>query len=155
MALVAEYQLSHHPDELYADFGAHKLPAVQLMAQAHEVLSELRRRGFKLSVLTNGRTQMQYAVMERLGLLPLIDDDLISEEVGIAKPAPRIYSLALSRLGLEAHQVLFVGDSPHNDIAGPQAAGMKAAYLPISHPLPSGVVPDFTLSQLSDVLGLF
>ena len=97
---------------------------------------------------------MQHAVMERLGLLPLIDDLLISEAAGVAKPDPRFYALALARLGVEAPEALFVGDSPANDIAGPQAAGMRAAYLPTGHPLPPGVVPDFVLTGLGDVLRL-
>jgi len=152
--LVAEYRLPHAPDVLFDDFRQHTLAAVKPVAGAHEVLLELRRRGLRLGVLTNGRTEMQHAVMERLGLLPLIDDLLISEAAGVAKPAPRSYALALARLGVEAPETLFVGDSPANDIAGPQAAGMRAAYLPTSHPLPPGVVPDFVLTGLSDVLQL-
>lgn len=153
-ALVAEYQLAHAQDALFADFRQHKLAAVKRMAGAHEVLLELRRRGLRLSVLTNGRSEMQYAVMERLGLLPLIDDLIISEAAGIAKPDPRIYDLALARLGVSASETLFVGDSPANDVAGPQVAGMRAAYLPTGHPLPPDVVPDFVLSGLADVLRL-
>lgn len=152
--LVAEYRLAHAPDVLFADFRQYKLAAVRLMAGAHEVLRELRRRGLRLGVLTNGRTEMQTAVVERLGLLPLIDDLLISEAAEVAKPDPRFYALSLARLGVEASEALFVGDSPANDIAGPQAAGMRAAYLPTGHPLPPGVVADFVLTGLSDVLRL-
>ncbi|WP_161883696.1 HAD family hydrolase [Deinococcus alpinitundrae] len=153
-ALVTEYRLPHDPAALLADFGEHKLAAVRLMAGAHELLRELRRRDLKLGVLTNGRTELQTAVVERLGLLPLIDDLLISEAAGVAKPDARFYGLALARLGVEAPEALFVGDSPTNDIVGPQAAGMRAAYLPTGHPLPPGVVPDFVLTGLSDMLRL-
>lgn len=153
-ALVAEYQLAHDPAALFTDFRLHKLPAVKLMADAHDVLTELRRRGLRLGVLTNGRTEMQYAVMERLGLLALIDDLIISEAAGMAKPDPRIYALALAQLGTTAGETLFVGDSPANDVAGPQAAGMRAAYLPTGHLLPPDVMPDFVLSGLADVLRL-
>lgn len=154
VALVAEYQLAHDPAALTADFGQYKLPAVKLMAGAHEVLAELRRRGLKIGVLTNGRTAVQFAVMERLGLLPLVDDLIISEAATIAKPDPRIYEQALKRLGVSAGETLFVGDLPANDIAGLQAAGIRAACLPTSHPLPAGLPPDFTLSRLADVLPL-
>ncbi|GAA4018177.1 hypothetical protein GCM10022631_33800 [Deinococcus rubellus] len=151
---MAEYRLPHTSDALFADFRRHKLPAVKLMADAHEVLAERRRRGLRLSVLTNGRIEMQSAVTERLGLLPLIDDLIISEAAGIAKPDPRIYDLALERLDVSAPATLFVGDSPANDIAGPQAAGMRAAYLPTGRPLPPDVRPDFVLRGLADVLRL-
>ena len=152
--LAAEYSLSHSPRQLFEDFQHHLLISLCGMPQAPEVLLGLRERGVKLGVVTNGQTGMQSAVLERLGLLPLLDDVLISGAVGIAKPDPRLYALALSRLGLSAEETLFVGDSPRNDVQGPQLAGMRAAHLPTSHPLPPDVVPDFELSGLADLLTL-
>ena len=134
------------------DFSQHLLSGPAPMPGAHEVLAELRRRGLKLGVVTNGRTQMQSSVMERLALRPLVDDLLISEAAGLAKPDPACYALALARLGLSAGETLFVGDSPRNDVLGPQLAGMRAAHLPSSHPLSPDIVPDFALRTLRELL---
>lgn len=152
--LATEYSLPHAPHQLFDDFRRFLPISVCVMPQAREVLLELRDRGLKLGVVTNGQTEMQSAVLEKLGLLPLLDDVLISGAVGITKPDPRLYALALSRLGLRAGETLFVGDSPSNYIQGPQLAGMRAAYLPTGHPLPAGTVPDMMLARLTDLLAL-
>ncbi len=123
------------------------------MPYALDLLHTLRQSGLKLSIITNGRTEGQASVLEQLGLLPLIDDVLISEEVGISKPDPRIYTLALERLGVSAAETWFVGDSPKNDVWGPQQVGIRAAFLPTGHAL-NGETPDAVLRDLRDVLRL-
>lgn len=50
---------------------------------------------------------------------------VISGEVGIAKPDPAIYQLALDKLGASADQTLFIGDHPVNDIWGAGKAYLK------------------------------
>ncbi len=105
-------------------------------------------------MLTNGEADKQRLCLERLGLTARLDCAVISAEVELAKPDPRIYALALRQLGTPASVTLFVGDSPVNDIRGPQRAGMRAAYLPTGHALPADIVPDVTLSSLSDLLTL-
>ena len=54
---------------------------------------------------------------------------LVSEELGAYKPDPRVFRTALERLGLEAHEVLHVGDSDVDDIRGAKAAGMQVAWV--------------------------
>ncbi|MFD2609292.1 HAD family hydrolase [Deinococcus taklimakanensis] len=64
-----------------------------------------------------------------------------------------LYTLALERLGVSAAEAWFVGDSPRNDVWGPQQVGLRAAYLPTGHAL-TGQTPDATLRDLRDVLSL-
>ena len=82
-----------------------------------------------------------------------MDDVVISKVVGLSKPDPAIYRLALHRLGVDAAETWFVGDSPSNDIAGPQAVGLRAAFLGTG-PALAGERPDTVLSDLRDVLRL-
>lgn len=151
--LVRELGLAHDPEALLADFSEHSLAAPVPMPYAHEVLRELRGRGIRVGVVTNGRVEAQTACLERTGLAPLVDDVVISRGVGLSKPDPAIYTLALVRLGVSARDAWFVGDSPRNDVWGPQQVGLRAAYLPTGHSL-RGETPDAVLSDLRDVLGL-
>ena len=55
----------------------------------------------------------------RLGLVPFLDPKaiFISDQVGISKPNPKLYAVALRELGLEPAEVMYVGDAtagPHN-----------------------------------------
>ena len=152
--LVAEFGLKHDPQVLLQDFSDRAWEDVALMPHAREVLKELRRRGLKLGIVTNGWTVKQLECLDGLGLRGLLDDVVVSEAMGLRKPDPAIFQLALSRLKVGADEALYVGDSPLNDVAGPQSAGMKAALFPGGHLLPAEIRPDWTLHDLRGVLGV-
>ena len=152
--LVAEFGLKHDPQVLLQDFGDHAWADCQLMPHSHEVLAELRQCGLKLGLVTNGWSEKQRQCMAGLGLADAFDTVIVSREVGCSKPEPRIYALALEQLGVQAAQTLFVSDSPLNDVAGPQSAGMKAALFPGGHALPGHIRPDYVLTDLRGVLGI-
>jgi len=151
--LVRELGLAHDPEVLLADFSDHAFSSPALMPHAHGVLRELRERGILISIVTNGGVEKQRQTLAGLKLETLVDDVVISQEVGLSKPDPAIYHLALERLGVAARDAWFVGDSPRNDVWGPQQVGVRAAYLPTGHRL-NGEVPDAVLSDLRDVLAL-
>lgn len=150
--LVEEFGLPHSAQTLFEDFWTH-LDHPQVMPHAGEVLERLRVRGVRVSVVTNGWEAAQIRCLRGCGLEALVNDVVISKGVGLSKPDPRIYALALERLGVEASACWFVGDSPRNDVWGPQQVGLRAAYLPTGHPLGSER-PDAVLSDLRDVLEL-
>jgi putative hydrolase of the HAD superfamily len=84
---------------------------------------------------------------------------IISAEVGLRKPNARIYRRMLEMLTLDASEVLFVGDTPRDDIFGPQRIGMRTAWISNGRlAVPEGIPrPDFTipdLSQLPHILGI-
>ncbi|GHF97856.1 hypothetical protein GCM10017783_07140 [Deinococcus piscis] len=150
--LVQEFGLECDSQVLFDDFGGHVQQAAP-MPHAANVLRELRKNGVALGLVTNGWPQPQRAVLAACGLADFFDAVVVSGEVGLAKPDPRSYHLALDALGIAPAAAWFVGDSPRNDIWGPQQVGMRAAWLPTGHPL-SGQRPDATLSDLRGVLHL-
>ncbi len=152
--LVAGFRLDHPPETLLQDFHNHAWADVAPMPHAHPVLAALRAQGLRLGLVTNGWSDPQRRCLAGLGLQDAFDMVIVSREVGLSKPDPQIYRLALEQLGLSAADTLFVGDSPLNDAAGPQRVGMRAAWLPTSHPLPAGIRPDNRLTDLRDVLAL-
>lgn len=64
-----------------------------------------------------------YASVRKLGLEKFFTAVLVSGEVGIKKPNPRIFHLALQRTGLQPEEVVYVGDT-EEDIAGSLSAGI-------------------------------
>lgn len=152
--LVQEFGVKHGPATLLQDFHDHAGADCQLTPHTLEVLDTLRQGGLKLGLVTNGESGKQRQCLSSLGLDDAFGAVLISEELGFGKPDPRVYAAALNSLRLPASEVLFVGDSPRNDVAGPQAAGLRAAWLPTSHPLPQDVTPDFVLDDLTHLLKL-
>jgi putative hydrolase of the HAD superfamily len=92
------------------------------------VLAVLKPR-YRLGVITNGPSDLQRTKLARSGLDVWFPVQVISREVGVAKPDPRIFAIALERLGVAAAEAVFVGDSPKHDIDGARAGGMKAVWL--------------------------
>ncbi len=92
------------------------------------VLDELRHR-YRLAAVTNGPCDLQCEKISRSGLQSYFPVRVISREVGVRKPDPRIFAIALERLGVDAADAVFVGDSPKHDIAGASAVGMKTVWL--------------------------
>jgi len=94
------------------------------------LLQALRGAGVITGIITHGWTIKQAEKIVRLGLIPHLDKRavFISEQLGISKPNPKIYSLALRDLGLTAGEAMYVGDSPSHDITPPKSIGMLATW---------------------------
>ena len=93
-----------------------------------ELLGHLRSGGRKLALVTNGVPALQNGKIDRVGIRPCFDVILVSGELGIHKPDPRIFRLALRKLRVRAENAVFVGDHLINDVNGAQKAGIPAAW---------------------------
>lgn len=100
----------------------------RLRQGAGELLRNLRSKGVKLGIITNGRSDMQLAVVNALGLGDLVDVVVISEQVGMRKPNPGIFDRALMQIGVEARSAIFVGDDWQADVEGALSAGFGEVY---------------------------
>jgi putative hydrolase of the HAD superfamily len=113
-------------DALQALFGDPTL--VQLYPETTEVLGELRRAGFRLGVISNF-TDGLIPLLKHHGLAAILDTVTYSQEVGAEKPDPRVFSLALKRIGCRADEAVHVGDSWESDFLGAKRAGLRAIWL--------------------------
>ena len=114
-AALVELHDYHRRHNLWEDVPAEVPPA----------LTELRRLGLRLVVVSNSNGTLR-AKLERLGLLPAFDLVMDSFELGVEKPDPAIFALALERSGARAGSTLYVGDFFHIDVMGARAAGLHA-----------------------------
>lgn len=92
------------------------------------LLKCLRARRHPMALVTNG-SKSQRAKINAIGASVYFDTVLISEEVGIAKPDPAIFTQAMSRLNAASDRSVFVGDSLEHDMVGARNAGMMTVYL--------------------------
>jgi 2-haloacid dehalogenase len=93
-----------------------------------ETLRTLKKRGFKLFILSNGSPSMLDAAVKSSGLESFIDEVLSVEEVGIYKPDPRVYRLAVNRLRLAEKQIVFISANAW-DASGAANAGLHVAWI--------------------------
>ncbi|HHP7245670.1 MAG TPA: HAD-IA family hydrolase [Elainellaceae cyanobacterium] len=92
------------------------------------VLADWRSKGIELGVLSNFDSRI-YAVLESLKLSNLLSSVTISSEVGVAKPDPKAFEMALKKHTCSPHDAWYVGDSFREDYEGAKAAGLRAIWL--------------------------
>src|SRR5688572_2869346 len=130
--------------------------AVEFPAHHARLLEELRAR-YRLAVVSNfDYTPTALAILRAAGIVDLFETVVVSDAVGWRKPAPVIFREALNRMGLEAPEVLFVGDRADIDVAGALAMGMDVAWInPEGEPLPPGLAsPTYEIRDLADLRGI-
>lgn len=113
---------------LSADFERHFPERCVPLPNLLETLDGLRDAGVRLGMITNGRALMQNRKIDRLGVRPYFETIVISEVAGVRKPDPRIFSLALDRLGVDASSAAYVGDHPEADVLGARRSGLVAIW---------------------------
>ena len=99
----------------------------RLVAGARELLEVLGDH-CRLGIVTNNRTLEQTEKLRALNISGYFDTVVISEDVGVIKPDPRIFAIALERIGAQPREAVFIGDSWDNDIGGALSAGMAAVW---------------------------
>lgn len=126
------------------------------MQGVEEVLGKLKKRGYRLGLLSNGVEKSRLATIEVLGIGHYFEVILASEALGISKPDHRVFSHAARLLSLPVQACCYVGDSFVNDYQGAIASGMQAYWLQGFDNLPSNQpLPDNTTEQLTDLLAHF
>lgn len=93
-----------------------------------DVLDGLRRRGLKLGVVSNADGRIE-ADIARRGLGSHFETVVDSHVVGVEKPDPTIFAIALNRMNVPAEEALYVGDVFAIDILGARRAGMQAVLI--------------------------
>jgi len=105
------------------------LDRFELRQDCLSTLAALRDAGLSLHIVSNIDDDYLHPMVERSGLDALLEHWTSSEEARSCKPDPRFFELCLEKAGVEAPDVLFVGDSPAHDVAGASALGMKTALI--------------------------
>lgn len=125
---------------------------VVVFPEVRPALEELRN-DYRLIAVTNGNSNLQ-----KIGIDDLFHDVVSASTVGVAKPAPEIFDVAVRAGGARAHETLHVGDHPEIDVEGARAAGLRSVWVnrngqrwPNEIAKPDGIVTH--VGQLQSLLG--
>ena len=99
-------------------------PNITLENEVKEYLEELKGRGAKLGIITDGRSLTQRNKIKALGLEELMDSIIISEEFGSEKPDERNYKVVMEQFP-DGREFVYVGDNPQKDFVAPNALGWR------------------------------
>jgi HAD superfamily hydrolase (TIGR01509 family) len=121
---------------------------------AREVIAALTERNIRSAILTNGWSPLQSLKIARA--LDYRGPVLVSDELGILKPAAAAFEKLVETLGVERERIVFVGDNPHTDILGARNAGLRSVWFDWEHiSYPPGLPePDIRIEHLHDLLDI-
>ncbi len=117
-----------------------------------DALTELRRRGYSLGVVSNADGRIE-GDLERRGLYRYFATVVDSHVVGVEKPAPGIFEIALERMGAHPEEAMYVGDVFAIDVVGARRAGLEAVLLDTLGRYP-GKIDCRCIGKLSDLLDM-
>ena len=150
--LIDEFNISLSVEELLADylqeFKHHCIPFDHL----HNMLQQLKAKGLKLGIITNGYGQFQLDNIRALGIEKEFETILISQWEGVKKPNPVIFQQAIANLGVTAEESVFVGDHPLNDVQAAKQVGMIAVWKRDEGWDEQEVEADYVVDDLSEML---
>jgi beta-phosphoglucomutase len=138
-------ELAERKNRYFMNLLQEVTPAM-LLPGSLETLEELRRRGLKVAVASNSRNAR--FIIEKTGILPLLDAVADGHEIENSKPDPEVFLLAARKLGLQPHQCIVVEDA----VAGIEAAtraGMKSLGIGTPDYLTNAAIIVRNLSEIS------
>jgi HAD superfamily hydrolase (TIGR01549 family) len=109
---------------------------------------------YRVGLISNfDDSQTGHQIMRDTGIRDLFDAVLISADTGYRKPNPRIFKMILDAMKLKAAEILFVGDTPVDDVLGSKGVGMHSAWIRTrGRELPEGVpAPDMIIADLAEL----
>ena len=140
-------ELAH---EMGAEFLRLTNKYFSVLPGAAEVVRELAKT-YPLTIISNGFKEVQYYKFAHSGLADCFAHTIISEEVGINKPQPEIFRIALQMNGVTADEAVMIGDSYSSDIQGAKNAGIDQIWL---HEGATDETATYIVPELKDVLKL-
>lgn len=113
--------------EALSVYRNHK-PDIHLYDGVPELIVDLKNKGIKIGIITDGRPEGQRNKLEALGLYSMVDDVIITDELGgnqFRKPCDIAFRIIVTRWRLNLAEVVYVGDNLAKDLQAPKQLGMK------------------------------
>ncbi|MEM8796975.1 MAG: haloacid dehalogenase type II, partial [Pseudomonadota bacterium] len=115
-------------------------------------LDALKAKGFATAILSNGSPDMLEAATKSAGLVDKLDAVLSVNDVGVNKPDPKVYQLALNHFSIAAQEVCFVSNNAWDSHAGANF-GYQVARL-VRYGAPAEMLPGEPKILMTDLTGL-
>ncbi len=156
---LIEFHVARHVERLgVSDAGLAQRVSAAFMAASRAALAESRallerlHRRVALGVISNFYGNLDRLLAEA-NIAPLLASIIDSNRVGVRKPDPAIFALAVRQVGCDAGETLYVGDSFEKDVVGAHAAGLRTGWLmgAAERPCPAPEIVDVRLHRLADL----
>lgn len=128
--ILQELQRTSEKEEALSVYHGHT-PDIHLYEGVMDIIAKLRNKGIKVGIITDGRPEGQRKKMEALGLNDLIDDVIITDELGgiqFRKPCDIAFRIINTKWRLNPADIVYVGDNITKDFQAPNQLGMRCIW---------------------------
>ena len=151
---LPESDLRQALEQMYAHTEAHWHTEVDTLP----MLQELRRQGYHMGIISNASDDQDVqSLIDMAGIRDFFEIILTSAAVGIRKPHPRIFQIALEFWGISPQECVMVGDTLGADILGARNAGLSSVWITRRADTPDNrdhldtILPDRTIATLAEL----
>jgi len=144
LGLHPEREVIGHINQLYMDSFQTKI-----IEGVEEILKALCER-YKLAIISNAMSDVPRCALKKFGLEGYFVAVVISRDLGIRKPDPKIFNFTLNRLNVEKDEAIHVGDSLEHDVKGARNAGIKTVWVKNDNEVPD-IEPDYTIHSIKEL----
>jgi putative hydrolase of the HAD superfamily len=152
----------HYIKSLVKVYRTH-LPEIRPYVDVIPMLTDLKKRGMKIALMTDGWHQAQEKKLAALGIASFFEEIVFTDSIrGTSswKPAADGFLKCLRSLQLDAHESLFLGDNPVKDFVGARKLGIttvriqrRGAEHENKQPIDANHAPDLSYTSLQEILG--
>lgn len=115
----------------------------------------LKEKGIMLGIVSDAPRMRAWLRLAEMGLTDFFDVVVTLDDTGQTKPSELPFKAAVTALGVEPKDILFVGDNPERDIKGAQKVGMRTGLAKYGQLFPdNGVKADFELKDITDLVAI-
>ena len=129
--LEAEGILSSYEKEKCLNIYRFHKPEISFYDGVYDMLISLRKRGKKIGIITDGRPEGQRAKIEALGLENLVDEIIVTDELGgieFRKPNSAAFEKMQKLMNVSFYGMAYVGDNIKKDFVAPEKLGMRSIH---------------------------
>ena len=144
-------------------YHAEKINSIKLYDDVEPCLKRLKERAIRTAIISDGLPLKQYEKILRLGLDELIDLTVISDEIGIRKPNPKLFEFCLKKFNVTGPETIYVGDRIEKDIIPALLNNINSAYIhrggkydtsKTGDKIPEEIKPDYEISNLDELFDI-
>jgi putative hydrolase of the HAD superfamily len=106
-----------------------KIKMIEPFEDVVPCLREIKSMGIKTAIISDGIPIKQYEKILRLGIDEFVDLIVISDEIGVRKPNPKLFEYCLKKFGISGEESIYVGDNPVKDLIPARMNGMFSVYI--------------------------
>lgn len=132
------------------DFLERTTRKTRLIDGTMDLLDYLKPK-YRMHILSNGFREVQFKKIENSGLAPYFDKIILSEDAGINKPHPDMFTYALKNTNSRRDQTVMIGDSWDADIVGAWQSRITQIWYNPEEIAPEGFAPTYTVQTLGEI----